>query len=292
MKFKFYFLKEDKRDYDKADLLELLYSNKYITVSENKDGLNKGPEYICEYKNDSLNSSCNLILDTKSVIPNIHKIDPKYLDVKIRLEVDVLSNEYFLDKVLDLIEVMCRRFQFVVFNEIFDQPIPFKRATMLKSFEIIKATYKKENEEEFRNYYKLEKNVLAAVYDYFDNEDHLNSIYANFDTRVLPITFHRVNGSRSCYVCSTWDGESNFILLSNSHIFQYKDNSLIKYIEFKEMFDKIKKYLILVQDTDVLGLYRLNPKYKKKVKKIIQKTKFSPNTLEFLNVDIKDVIDI
>lgn len=283
MRFRFYFFKEGSRVFDKADLFEFLNNHENINVDFNR------VEKVAYYHNNKLDFDAEIILGEKSVVPNLHNLSPNFLDLNIRLEVKLLMPSYKLDKILDVIEVMCKRYSFLVYNETFEDVRPFKRSTMIKAYELIKQAYKEKNEEEFMGYHKLERSVLDQVYLYIENRDLLIEDSKNF--HALNYRFYKKPGSRSAFVAVEWDGNGPFIMPSNASLFIYKDENETKVIAFKELFSKIGKYLNMI-DTSIYGIYESNPKEIKKIKKILTKSKFTKLQVELLEVKLESILDL
>lgn len=283
MKFRFYFFKEGSRVFDKADLFEFLNNHENINVDFNR------VEKVAYYHNNKLDFDAEIILGEKSVVPNLHNLSPNFLDLNIRLEVKLLMPSYKLDKILDVIEVMCKRYSFLVYNETFEDVRPFKRSTMIKAYELIKQAYKEKNEEEFMGYHKLERSLLDQVYLYIENRDLLIEDKKNF--HALNYRFYKKPGSRTAFVAVEWDGNGAFIMPSNASLFIYKDENETKVIAFKELFSKIGKYLNMI-DTSIYGIYESNPKEIKKIKKILTKSKFTKLQVELLEVKLESILDL
>ena len=150
MKFRYYFFKEGTRVYDIAELLTYLEAQPYMRLHQ------EGAIKVAKYHNTVINMDADFIFNTKSIVSNIQRLDPKYLDLNIYVEFDVLNNTYKVSKIVDMIEVICKRFGFSVYNEYFEDVSPFKRSLLINAFELVKVGYKKKYEEEFMNYSRLD----------------------------------------------------------------------------------------------------------------------------------------
>ena len=85
MKFRYYFFKEGTRVYDKAELLTYLEAQPYMRL------LQEGAIKVAKYHNTVINMDADFIFNTKSIVSNIQRLDPKYLDLNIYFEFDLLS---------------------------------------------------------------------------------------------------------------------------------------------------------------------------------------------------------
>ena len=78
MIFRYYFLKEGSRVYDKSELITYLQAQPYVKFLD--DGVIKK----AIYHNTVLNFEATFVFNNKSIINRIEKLDPKYLDLNLR----------------------------------------------------------------------------------------------------------------------------------------------------------------------------------------------------------------
>lgn len=203
MKFRYYFFKEGTRVYDKAELLTYLEAQPYMRL------LQEGAIKVAKYHNTVINMDADFIFNTKSIVSNIQRLDPKYLDLNIYVEFDVLNNTYKVSKIVDMIEVICKRFDFSVYNEYFEDVSPFKRSLLINAFELVKVGYKKKYEEEFMNYSRLDKESLASIYSFLEIKDQIQNL-DGYD--FLNYVFFKENESRRVYVGVDMDLKKPFVI--------------------------------------------------------------------------------
>lgn len=287
MKFKYYFFKENTRTFDKADLLEYLNDTKYMSL----DMDSRETEKIAYYNNEDINLQAQFILGEKSVVKNTQKLSPKYLDLNIRVEIELLYPNYKLGKILNIIEIICKRYNFCVYCEVFSDVMPYNRKKMIQAYQMIKQVYKEKNEEEFMHYAKIEPQTLEHVYQYIEQRDYLKETYKEFNADPLQFEFYRRPGSRQAYICSKWDGLDPFIVPGDTQLFVYDDGIVRKVIRFDELLKNINKMLQII-DTGLFNIYMLNPKFLKKVKKNIIKTKYPELQITLKDIELKDILDL
>lgn len=287
MKFKYYFFKENTRTFDKADLLELLNDSEYISL----DMDTRETEKIAYYDNREIGLQAQFILGEKSVIKNTQNLSAKYLDLNIRVEIDLLYPNYKLGKILNIIEVICKRYNFAVYCEVFSDVMPYNRKKMIQAYEMIKKAYKVRNEEEFMRYAKIEPQTLDHVYQYIEQREYLRETYKDDNADPLAFQFFRRPGSRQAYIASKWDGLDPFIVSGDTQLFIYDDGIVRKIIRFDDLLKEINKMLTII-DTGMINIYMLNPKFLKKVKKNIIKTKYSELQINLKDIDLEDILDL
>lgn len=287
MKFRFYFFKENTRTFDRADLYEYLNDNKYIRL----DTETRQSEKIAYYDNKDIDLKAEFVFAEKSIVPDIHRISPKFLDLNIRVEFDILYPDYKVNKLLNIIETMCKRYSFCVYNETFSDVLPYRRVTMLKAYDGIKQAYKIKHEEEFMQYSKIESDELERVYHYIENLETLKDNYKEFNAIPLNYEFYRRPGSRKAFIGAKWDGVDTFIIPSNVQLFIYDDGVVRKTIKFEDLLDNTSSSFEVIND-GMFGIYMLNPKHIKKFRKHIIKTKYPEIQVSLKKIELDTILDI
>ena len=100
MDFQLYFLKEGTRVYEKADLITLLSATPNITAPEMN---NKTGKYVFTYRHTVLDFEAKIIISDKSVVPHLERLNSRFYDVNVFVEFDVLSPNYAVEVLLDIV---------------------------------------------------------------------------------------------------------------------------------------------------------------------------------------------
>lgn len=282
MKFRYYFFKEGTRVYDKAELLTYLEAQPYMRL------LQEGAIKVAKYHNTVINMDADFIFNTKSIVSNIQRLDPKYLDLNIYVEFDVLNNTYKVSKIVDMIEVICKRFGFSVYNEYFEDVSPFKRSLLINAFELVKVGYKKKYEEEFMNYSRLDKESLASIYSFLEIKDQIQNL-DGYD--FLNYVFFKENESRRVYVGVDMDLKKPFVIPPCVKLVRIDTDTSRIIVSYEDLKKKIDKYLGLV-DARLYDVLMVDEKSFKKARKIILKTKFDEVKVALKEVPFAQVLDL
>lgn len=282
MKFRYYFFKEGTRVYDKAELLTYLEAQPYMRL------LQEGAIKVAKYHNTVINMDADFIFNTKSIVSNIQRLDPKYLDLNIYVEFDVLNNTYKVSKIVDMIEVICKRFGFSVYNEYFEDVSPFKRSLLINAFELVKVGYKKKYEEEFMNYSRLDKESLASIYSFLEIKDQIQNL-DGYD--FLNYVFFKENESRRVYVGVDMDLKKPFVIPPCVKLVRIDTGASRIIVSYEDLKKKIDKYLGLV-DARLYDVLMVDEKSFKKARKIILKTKFDEVKVALKEVPFAQVLDL
>ncbi len=286
MLFRYYFFKEGTRRYDVADLLSYFKANPYIDI-ENKNEA----EIQVHYFNPTLNFKCDFVISSKSSVPNIERLDPRFVEVNLRVEFGVLLPTYDVDLILNICEDICKMFNFYVYNEVFEDVSPFKRGLMLKAFEVVKLAYKNRYPSEVANYYRLDKENLNKVYDYYLQSSIISDLLKVENVVVPKISFYAVDGKRKIYTAIEIDPVEPFVFplfVDMVHIIS-ADKDI--FISSEELYNQTKKLFHPI-DSSINNLYYTMPREIKKINKILNKHNFSRLFLELKRVDFDRVLDI
>ena len=282
MDFRFYFLKEGTRIYDKSELINFFSSNPYISVEKRLD------DRIFTYHHPILDFDARFIMSSRSNIPHIERLNPKYFDINLLVEFDVLLPTYCVELILDIVEDICKTYRFYVYNQAYQDVNPFKRIMMIKAFEVWKKAYKDNHEDEISTYNYIDPQALAQIYGYLIRKPMLNAMVSK--SQVPDYQFLTSLRSRIAYVSIVWDGNSSFVYPPAVDILYYDDGKQKVFIPINELMTKADK---LFKPIDGYGFIRiLDSKNVSKLKKIINKTKFSPLNTELKVIDIDNILDV
>ncbi len=284
MQFKFYYLKEESRVFDRTELLTFFQANSNISI-ENV-GLDR--HYI--YHHPILNFDARFILSNKGVIPNAVHLNPRYLDVNFRVEFDITLPTYFAELVLDIAEEIAKRFKFVVYNESYEDVIAFRKMTLAKTFEIWKNAYKNKNEDEIAKYSRIDPTSLAQIYNYILRKPKLEVLLDKNKIKISDYFFMRTDRLRTAFACVKWDGYSSFIIPPSVDILLFDDPKYRKYIKMSELVGKCEKLLKTIDGYGNLKIVDI--KAAAKLRKILIKTNFAPLTAELKEIKLSEILDI
>ena len=283
MNFRLYFLQEGTRTYDKSDLITYFKANSSITSE--KEGDNR----VFTFHHPILNFEARFIMTAISCVPRLEKLNPKFFDVNFMLEFNILLPTYSAEIVFDMVEDIIKMFKFYVYNEAYQDVIPFRKSFMIKTFESWKRAYKDDNEDEIANYNRLDPQTLSQVYNYLLRQKKLE-IFLDPSVVISNYYFLRTDRSRSAFVTIKWDGESPFILPPAVDVLYLNDGKTSRYLPMSEVLQKTEK---LFKPIDGYGVIQMmDAKNVKKFHKILVKEKFAPLIAELKFLPLENILDI
>ena len=284
--FSFYFLKEQTRNYDKTELITLLTSNPNVSGP-----LDENNKKIYVYHHPLLNFEAKFVMSEIAVVPDADQINPKYLDVDFYVSFSVLLSNYAIELVLDMVEEICKRFQFFVYNQAFQYTVmPFRRPIMVKAFTSWKKAFASKYPEKVATFNFLDSQTLSQVYNYLLKRKRIELTLDKEKINVTNYIFLRTESSRSAYVAIKWDGKQSFILPPCVDLLMVDDGKGVKKYPMLEILKHTDK---LFKPIDGYGdIMLLEAKYVKKFLKIITKEKYPPLAHEVKPTMLEQILDV
>lgn len=284
MDFRFYFLKEGTRVYEKSDLLTYFQANSNITIEK------KLNDRIFTYHHPILNFEARFVMTSKSCIPHLERLNSAFLDVNFYVEFNILLQTYAVEIILDIVEEICKLFKFHVYNQSYEDVFPFRRSMMVKAFDAWKRAYKDNHEDEIAQYNRLDPQTISQVYGYLQRRAKLEILLDKDKVVISNYFFLHTERSRTAFVAISWDGYSPFILPPAVDILLLDDGKYTKYIPMSEVLTKAEK---LFKPIDGYGIIQMmDIKNTKKLHKILTKDKFATLTVELKPLSLEKILDI
>ena len=206
------------------------------------------------------------------------------------MEFDIKLPTYCVEIILDIAEEIAKMFKFCVYNESYEDVVPFRKNTLAKTFDIWKNAYKNKNEDEIARFSRIDNNSLSEIYNYVLRKSKLEVLLDKSKIQISDYFFMRTEKSRTAFVCISWDGYSPFIIPPGVDILYFNEPKNRKYIAMTELESKADKYF---KNIDGYGDLRMvDVKSVPKLRKILIKSKFAPLTVELKEIKLKDILDV
>ncbi len=288
MDFQLYFLKEGTRVYEKADLITLLSATPNIKTPDMNA---KTGKYVFTYRHTVLDFEARIIISDKSVVPHLERLNSRYYDVNVFVEFDVLSPNYAVEILLDIVQEIASKFDFKIYVESFVYDVkPFRRAEIIKNFNSWKRAYADKHPEELSKFCKLDSQAISFVYGYLQKKKRLEITFDTTKVQISDYIFLHTEKSRSAFVAIAWDGEKQFILPPAVDLLMLDDGKVNRYISMSEIMMKAEK---MFKPIDGYGSIQiLDSKCIKKLHKLLVKERFSPPYVELKQTELENIKDI
>ena len=283
MIFRYYFLKEGTRVYDRAEFVTYLTAQHYITFDD------EGSIKKAYYHNPVLNFDATFVMSNRSIIDRIERLNPKYLDVNLYVEFDVLSSTYKVNRLVDSIKELCEKFDFAVYNEYFEDVSKFDRSLLINDFNLVKNAYKKKYDDDFVNIKRLSQDSLEKVYGYLENKDQIENDYK---AKSLEYEFLGEEATRNAYVCLNLDLSNGTIIPPGCKLVKIQSEDGYFITSFDEVYKKIGKFFESVTSTLPFNVLIVKEKYIRKINKILTKTNFNKVMVPLNGIELSKILDL
>ncbi|MBU1140900.1 MAG: hypothetical protein KKG64_00090, partial [Firmicutes bacterium] len=118
--FNIHFFKEKSRKIDLELLIAFFEEIEGIKVEMDEKSVR------FNYLHPRLPFEARFLITPKSQVPDIYRLSPKFLDLNFHLEMPILTPDYVAKHLFDLVKKVSERFDFHIYNEMFEDVLPFK----------------------------------------------------------------------------------------------------------------------------------------------------------------------
>jgi len=281
--FNVHFFKEKSRKIDLDQLIAFFDDIEGITVEMDEKSVR------FNYLHPRLHYEARFLITPKSQVPDIYRLNPKYLDLNFHLEMVILTPDYVAKHLFEIVKKVCERFNFHIYNEMFEDVLPFKIDVLNKVFAMLKEAYIVKNPVILSDYHILPKEQLSSLLRYLDDLLELQKYYKELETYV-PRYHFLTTEKKELVIGMEWKEHSLTVFPPYLDYLFYRIGNEIKIVAYDEAYQLIEKFLL-----DVPGFIRetkvLPKKTSSKVFKIMKKTKFSLINHTFSKENVKHLLD-
>lgn len=283
--FYIHFFKEKSRNLDMVEVVDYFETLDNFEVEMDE----KSVRFL--YTHPNLGYTCAFFMTPKSQVPNIQRLSPQFLEVNFHLKLPILSPNYFVKHVIQLVKKVCDRFNFFVLSEMFEDVLAFNQERIYKVFEMVKRAYIEKYPQEAQNFVFLREEKLSGILRYIDEKKNLQSYYDDLDT-ILPKYYFIKDENDEPFIATEWkEGETIVFPPFLDYILFHQSEGIIKVIAYEAFVQKFNKILLdvpgFLQDTKVM------PKNKSKsINKKTKKGKWTPVSKSFTKQHLNLFMDL
>lgn len=286
-KFTIHFFKEKTREIDYEKLFSFFKDYPEILIENVADN---AKEMDMHYKHPILKTDVKFVLSSSSTVKEIHQIHPQFLDVNFRLEMSILTPYYIANKLFEITRKLVEEFNFLIFNSLLEDVIPYKYDKVYRLFEITKKHFKETFGYKLKQYYFYPTNKLNDCLKYIDEQYELQQYYKE-KAIYVPNYYFVADEEKNVYLAIEWEEGNNTVFPPHLDYIYYITGLESKLFPYNEVMAKIDKFSENVpgflQNTKVTQV-----KYTKKIAKILKKTKFTPINKTLSRVDLNLIVDL
>lgn len=241
------------------------------------------------YTHPRLGYHAIFIITPKSQVPDIYRLSPKFLDLNFHMEMPILTPDYMAKHYFEMVKNICDTFHFHIYNEMFEDVLPFKMDVTLKVFHMVKEAYIQKNPVLLSDYHMVSKEKAQAIFRYLDDLLELQKYYQDLETYVPK--YHFLTTEKKKLVTGIeWKDHTLTLFPPYLDYVFYRVGEEIKVVSYEELLPLIDK---LVMDVPgfIKGTKVIPKKTSKKVFKIMKKTKFMKVDHTFQKAQLKHILD-
>lgn len=281
--FNIHFFKEKSRKIDLDHLINFFERIEGMTVEMDESSVR------FRYVHPRLSYDAQFIITPKSQVPDIYRLSPKFLDLNFHLELPILTPDYIAKHLFELVKKVCDAYDFHVYNEMFEDVLPFKMDVVLKVFDMVKKAYIAKNPVLLSDYQMLPKERLHSILRYLDDIVELQNYYKEMETYVPK--YHLLTTEKKEFkIGIEWQDHTLTVFPPYVDYIFYRANNTIQVVSYQELLPQIEKYLFDVPGF-IKGTKVISKKTASKVFRVMKKQKFSKIDHTFTKVNVKKLLD-
>jgi len=282
--FYLHFFKEKSRTIDVEALINFFEKQAGFEVEIDQ----KSVRFI--YTHPSLGYSAIFYLLPKSVVPNIQRVSPQYLDINFHLEVPILSPSYFMKAMIQIVKHLCDDFKLFVLSEMFNDALEFNENSIFKVFLMVKKAWIEKYPDQKEKYYFIREDKMNAILRYTDELEALQEYYEDLNT-VVPKYYFIKDEQQNPYTAIEWEELTITVFPPYlDYILFHQKDGILKVIDYKEFLAKHERILLDVPGF-LPGTKVMTKKTLKKLSKSARKDKFNPVSKQFSKYHLHQLMD-
>ncbi len=261
MLFKIYFFKKKNRNLD-VDSILLFFENYQDKIKMKSND----SEFKIEYYDENLHNKANFVISKRSVIPNIFKINPEYLDINFRVEFDATTNFYNAEKIFNIVIKLTKNFDYYIYNDIFDN-------VMQPSFDLLMAAYQRykviaKKRVSINEYHFIDSIMLYDMFKYLDERKELERYYRKDEIICKEARFLIDEDTKEFLYAIEWEEGEGIIFPPHITTIVYVMGNKFYLLNFKKVYQAIKDCLKELPGFSKGG-YILSKKHARRAKKLM-----------------------
>lgn len=284
-KFKIYFFKDRTAKVDFEEILDFFEKFPEVSFFTGEN------EVVVSYTDEQLNNKFDFYLSKKLIVPNIYKLNPRYINLNFHMEMNALIPDFCADIIFNLIKELSQKFDLHIYNELFENILPFRAEVVKTAFQYFKKMCKEKYPDEYQEFYYMEKDRLTDCLNY-QRQNYELQLYYKEDDLIAPRYIYLVNiiSSRP-YLAIEWKEDTTTIFPPNLDYIYYNNGDTTKILIVDQVFDALDKYLLDLPGF-IKGTKMIEEKSIKKIKKIMNKTNFNLVDNKFEIIEVNNLIDV
>lgn len=285
MSYVLYFLLDREKSIVPKDFLDFALKDPFFSFS-----LTESNDVKLTYKDNNIIFETNIYLRTKSIIPNLHLLNPKYKNINISLELSPLLPRFKVNLFLEKFNSIAKNFDLYMYSEFLNDVEAFKKDDVLYTYDMYKKAYVVKYPEETKDLHFVDRMYLDDYLTYEKEYERVRKLYLENEIEVPKIIYYLDEGVNQIKTAIAWDGEAKVLIPPFVDYIVYgKDNDKKIYMA-KEFNAYLGKFMTNITGF-MPGTKVIVAKKIAKCKKVISKAKFTMILKKFKVVNQTSLID-
>ena len=289
--FNVHFFIDNKREKMHAVTKEALARDiiEYFQYQGNSEIEANDDKVECICKHPHLDYTCRFIFTRSSVVPNLYRLNPGFIDLKLHLEIDLFTPNYVADEFLKLVANLAERFNLHTFTEFLEDVGLFNHKIYLECYDQFKEAYLERDHAYASRFYRISKPKMDAILRYTDELSNLQQFYSDA-LCVVPEYRYLIDEMGKVKLAISWNDNTATLFPPYIDYIYYKTGYFIYLYQASDLFNLIEDYLEAVpgfiKEAKLISRQSL-----KKAVKIIKKANISDRKITFKKTSLKELID-
>lgn len=263
--FKIHFFKEKSRVIDIDELMTYFEKKQYI--KEMSDRFLK-----FTYEHPALKTSFYFTLTPKSTVPDIYRLNPKFLDVNFDISLPVLMTKFMLEIALSDMYAFSKHFNLALYHPLFEDVSPYDQDMIVEVFYMFQKAYIKKHPQHLDQFTRMDKDVLYNMSTYTNDIVALKQYFNDANTYVPK--YQVIKCDEEVIVGFMFNQDVLTVIPPFATVCLYRVFDQIVTIDLKHFEPIIDKYFTKVPGT-IQGTRVLLKKYSKHMRKFMNKLPYN-----------------
>ena len=285
MNFKMYFLLDRTKSIMPKDFIDMA-----LTIPEFSFEVIDNNDVCLKYNDRNIIFNAIIYIKAKSIIPNIHLLNPQYKNINMHIELPLTYPNYKFSLFIDKITLMAKKFDLYIYTECFTDVSAFKKDDIIYAYNTTKHAYMEKCPEEYVKFFKVDSLKLSDFLMYENEYNHAVKHYQNSGIAVPKLLYYvdELNGNVNTAI--EWNGSTNLLIPPFVDYIYYRCENDSMIILAKEFTTQLKRYIDNIQSF-LPGTKVISEKKLIKCQKAIKKARFTMILKKFKVVSQTVLID-
>jgi hypothetical protein len=262
--FKIHFFKEKSRVID-IDALMTYFEKKQYTQEMNDTYLR------FHYEHPTLHTKFYFTLTPKSTVPDIYRLNPKFLDVNFEISLPIVMSSFMLEIALKEIASFSKYFNLSLYHPLYEDVSPYDEGMIVEVFYMFQKAYVNKNPEYLKPYTRIPKDTLYAMSTYTNDMQSLKEYFNDVD--IFVPKYQVITCDHDIIIGFMWNIDVITVIPPLVNVCFYRLYDDIVMIEIQHLEPILETYFAKVPGT-ISGTRVLIKKYRNKVNAFMKKLPF------------------